>query len=363
MTERKLASIQRVNELRPINGADLIELAIINGWQVVVAKNVGHQVGDLVVYCEIDSFLPIRDEFEFLRKSSYKKLKGGTEGFRLKTIKLKGEISQGLVLPKSVLTASLAEIGQLEEDLDVTEVLGIVKYDPPLPAELGGVAKGNFPSFIPKTSEDRVQNIAKKYSGLGLQSKHKFYATEKLDGSSATYYVRDGQFGVCQRNYELEDPGEFVPGMEMCDDGIKRPKKQNLFWKVANELDLERKLIATGLNIAVQGELIGEGIRENRYGITGQELRVFNVFMIDDQSYAGPSQLCEFVSSVLEIQTVPIIDVEFLLPETIEELLKVADGKSELNNTVNREGLVIRSHDSSISFKVISNKFLIENEE
>ena len=99
---RKLASIQKIREIKPIEGADAIELAIVNNWQVVVAKNVGHKVGDFVVYCEIDSFLPIREEFEFLRKTSYKKM-GDQEGFRLKTIKLRGQVSQGLILPINVL--------------------------------------------------------------------------------------------------------------------------------------------------------------------------------------------------------------------------------------------------------------------
>ena len=151
--ERKLATIQKIREIRPIEGADAIELAIINNWQVVVAKDVGHKVGDFVVYCEIDSFLPIREEFEFLRKSSFKKM-GDQEGFRLKTIKLRGQISQGLVLPISVLEGSDDAI-VIEEGVDVSEVLGIVKYDPPIPAQLVGKVKGHFPSFIRKTDEER----------------------------------------------------------------------------------------------------------------------------------------------------------------------------------------------------------------
>lgn len=172
--ERKLATIQRIREIRPIEGADAIELAIINNWQVVVAKNVGHKVGDCVVYCEIDSFLPVREEFEFLRKSSFKKM-GDQEGFRLKTIRLRGQISQGLVLPISVLEGpdemkigiskqpwgDQLQLGPydnalvIEEGADVSEMLGIVKYEPPIPAQLAGKVKGYFPSFIRKTDEER----------------------------------------------------------------------------------------------------------------------------------------------------------------------------------------------------------------
>jgi len=100
---RKLATIRKISKLTPIEGADKIELATVDGWNVIVAKDVGHQVGDLVVYCEVDSFLPIKPEFEFLRKSSYRKLADGSEGFRLKTMKMRNVISNGLILPLSIL--------------------------------------------------------------------------------------------------------------------------------------------------------------------------------------------------------------------------------------------------------------------
>ncbi len=203
--ERKLASVRVINDIQKIPEADMIELAIVDGWKVVVAKNVGHKIGDMVIYCEIDSFLPIKEEFEFLRKSSYKKM-GDQEGFRLKTIKLRGQVSQGLILPISVLNPTDTNIYVTPfEGLDVTEMLGIVKYEPPIPAELAGKVKGLFPSFIRKTDEERIQNLASEYELFKTQNKEgvKFYVTEKLDGSSATYYFKDGIFGVCSRNLEL----------------------------------------------------------------------------------------------------------------------------------------------------------------
>jgi len=138
---RKLASIKKIDKLEPIEGADRIELAHVGGWKVVVAKDVGHQQGDMVVYCEIDSFLPIEPEFEFLRKSSYKKLVDGTEGFRLKTIRLRGQVSQGLIIPAKdvheIIHRSIPNLNLgLYEGLDVTEMLGITKYEPPVPANL-----------------------------------------------------------------------------------------------------------------------------------------------------------------------------------------------------------------------------------
>lgn len=375
--ERKLATIQKIREIRPIDGADAIELAMINNWQVVVAKNVGHKVGDWVVYCEIDSFLPIREEFEFLRKSSYKKM-GDQEGFRLRTIKLRGQISQGLVMPISVLEGPdemkigiseqpwgpQLQLGPydnalvIEEGVDVTSLLNIVKYEPPIPAELSGKVKGYFPSFIRKTDEDRVQNLTKEYEEYRIQSKHQFYVTEKLDGSSATFYIKDGEFGVCSRNLELAEPEPFVPGMVMCDDGIERPKQENTFWKVAREMDLKSKLQSVGYNICLQGELVGEGIQKNPYKLRGHTVFFFNAFNIDTQEYLGLGELVQLLSE-LELPIVPIVETVFELPSTIDELLSYADAKSLLNEGFDREGIVIRSLDRSISFKAISNKFLL----
>jgi RNA ligase (TIGR02306 family) len=360
--ERKLATIRKISNLTPIEGADKIELAHIDGWKVVVAKDVNHKIGDLVVYCEIDSFLPIEPEFEFLRKSSYKKLVDGTEGFRLKTIRLRGQISQGLIIPLTDANSlyirkkdPLIDSEEWVEGVDVTEYLGIVKYEPPIPAELAGKVKGLFPSFLQKTDEERVQNLANKYPEW-VKSNTTFYATEKLDGSSATFYVRNGEFGVCSRNLELKDSGEFVPGMVTCEDGIERPKQENTFWKVAREMQLKDKLLATNRNICLQGELIGEGIQGNPYKIKGHTVKFYNVFDIDTQKRLSFDDFVTFITS-LGLDTVPIL-TPFIFPNTIEEILKLADGKSFLNPNTDREGLVVRSIDTSISFKAISNIFL-----
>jgi len=342
--ERKLATVRRIKEILPIEGADRIELAVVDGWKVVVAKDVQHKVGDLVIYCEIDSFLPIREEFEFLRKSSYKKM-GDQEGFRLRTTKMKGQISQGLILPISVLNPPDTNIYvQPFEGLDVTEMLDIVKYEPPIPANLAGKVKGLFPSFLTKSDEERVQNIAVEYSALCFQSKHQFYVTEKLDGSSATFYLKNGVFGVCSRNLELLET------------------ENNSFWKVARELKLEENLRALGKNICLQGELIGEGIQGNPYGIKGQTVRFFSVYQIDSRTRLGIKDL-EDICFMIGLQTVPILESNFLLPNTIEEMLQYAEGKSALNPKTEREGVVVRSLDGTISFKAISNKFLLKNEQ
>jgi RNA ligase (TIGR02306 family) len=333
--ERKLATVRIITDIKPIEGADMIELATVGGWNVVVAKNVTHKVGDMVVYCEIDSFLPIREEFEFLRKTSYKKM-GDQEGFRLKTIRLRGQVSQGLILPIHVLPL----LEMVHEGQDVTEMLGIVKYEPPIPAELAGKVKGQFPSFLRKTDEERVQNLVKEYEEYRYQSKHQFYITEKLDGSSATFYLNNGEFGVCSRNLELLET------------------EGNTFWKVARETDLENKLRQYGKNLSLQGELIGEGIQGNPYKIKGHTVKYFNVFDIDKQQRVGINDFLTIMDE-LNLDFVPYLEIPAMLPNTVEDMLKYAEGKSRLNSKTEREGVVVRSMDNTISFKAISNNFLL----
>ena len=286
--KRKLASIKKIDKLEPIQGADRIELAHVGGWKVVVAKNVGHSEGDYVVYCEVDSFLPIEDKYEFLRKSSYKKLSNGKEGFRLRTIKLRGQISQGLIIPIRDVQDKfdfggpradfLKEISRLEGQ-DVSEILGIVKYEPPIPAQLAGVMKGNFPTHIfSKTDENRIQNLSKEFSQwVKNQSQHYFYITEKLDGSSVSTYLYNGEFGVCSRNMELKED------------------LNNTYWRVTREMNIEKKLRAISRNIAIQGELIGEGIQGNPYKIQGQTIRFFTAFDIDTQERLGYDEFNELI--------------------------------------------------------------------
>lgn len=346
--ERKLSTIRKIKEIVPIEGADAIELALVDGWQVVVAKNVGHKVGDKIVYCEIDSFLPIREEFEFLRKSSFKKM-GDQEGFRLKTIKLRNTLSQGLILPYSVIPiAQFASAYDLPEGMDVSEMLGIVKYEPPVPAQLAGKVKGSFPSFLRKTDEERIQNLEKEYTEWRVSSKHQFYATEKLDGSSFTCYLKDGVFGVCSRNLDLLET------------------EDNTFWQVARILDLENKLKSLGKNICFQGEMAGSGIQGNHYKMKEQTVFFYNIYLINEMEYMGFYDFRQTLMD-LELLSVPVLSLPFQFPAdkdgqfSVSALLKEAEGKSILNSEVEREGLVIRSLDRTISFKSISNVFLLKN--
>jgi RNA ligase (TIGR02306 family) len=267
----------------------------------------------------------------------------GTEGFRLRSIRLKNQLSQGLVLPISVLNPTDTNIYvEPFEGLDVTEMLGIIKYEAPIPAELAGKVKGLFPSFLRKTDAERIQNLTSEYEGWKNSDK-RFYVTEKLDGSSATFYFKDGEFGVCSRNLELLET------------------EGNTFWKVARQLDLENKMRDFGLNISIQGELIGSNVNGNIYKLNYHDVKFFNVFDIDNQEYYD-LDMYKVVCDRLGVETVPILDEKFKLPDNIDVLLLQAEGKSVINENTDREGLVIRSLDRKISFKVISNKFLLKNE-
>jgi RNA ligase (TIGR02306 family) len=203
---------------------------------------------------------------------------------------------------------------------------------------LAGKVKGQFPSFIPKTDEERIQNLPEI---LSTNKDEIFYATEKLDGSSTTYYFKDGEFGVCSRNLELIE------------------EENNTLWKVARSLGVESKLKSTGRNLALQGELIGEGIQGNPYKLIGQTVRFYNAFDIDSYQYFSFEDFRNLISE-LELESVPIVYEEIKLPETIDQILVMADGKSILNPSFNREGLVFRTRNQRrISFKAISNLFLL----
>jgi len=328
---RKLASIRKILDINPIPNADNIEVVTIDGWKVVTKKGEFH-IGDLCVYCEIDSFLPIKPEFEFLRNSSYKKLNDGTEGFRLKTIKLKGQISQGLCLPTSILSSVYSE-GD-----DVTDLLNIKLFEPELPAQLSGRILGLFPSFIPKTDEERIQNY-KKY----LKKFTKFYITEKIDGTSLTIYHRDGVLGVCSRNLELD-----------------LTYKNNSYINTCTRYDLFNKLKHYSKNIALQGELVGPGIQKNRYKLNNTEIYFFTAYNIDKGEYFD-FETFKTLLKEFNLKSVPILSEEFIYND--QDLLSMADGNSILNANLKREGLVFRSVSlPKISFKSISNKFLLSSE-
>lgn len=235
MTERRLATVRRIDAIEPIEGSDFLELLTVDGWSAVVPKSDRHVVGDLVVYCETDLFLPLWPEFAFLEKSSLRKLttpEGSRNGYRLRTIKLRGQISEGLVIKLKHYFGEIDDwflnipsqnimVGVKEGD-EVTEILEIVKWEEPIYASLSGKVRGNFPSFIPKTDSERIENFI-KYFNRKYRS-HTWEVTTKLDGSSFTAYIKDGEFGVCSRNLDLAE------------------SEGNSFWIAARKNNLEEKM-------------------------------------------------------------------------------------------------------------------------
>ena len=341
---RKLVTVRKVREIIPIENADNIELAKIDGWQCVVKKG-EFKVGDLGVYFEIDSFLPIEEKYEFLRKPCYKKMADSSEGYRLKTIKLRGTLSQGLLLPLNIFDLDF----EIVEGMDLTEKLNVRLYEPPIPAQLQGKIKGMFPSFIRKTDQERIQNLSdyfEKYKDV------KFECSEKLDGSSMTVYYKDRNFGIGSRNLELLE------------------EENNTLWKIVRILDLERLMKEYSKNIALQGEIVGEGIQGNPYKLIGQKFYLFDIFDIDTGRHLTPEkrmEIYEWFKHRSNIEHVPIIAIRTIFQDfqTMDLLLGfVGSDVSRLNSKTLREGLVFKSCDyvdnDIVSFKVVNSEYLLK---
>jgi hypothetical protein len=354
---RKLASIQKIEKLEPIPKADFIEKATILGWELVVKKG-EFQEGDLAVYIEIDSIVPDIQIFEFMQQRK----------FRVRTIKLRKQISQGLALPILLffpLNANL-KVGD-----DVTKELNIKKYDPELQKEMNKQANspkhpiikylfkykwfrstykffvppktGPFPThLISKTNEERIQSIPDFFKD---NPDIKMYVTEKLDGCSATYINHKGKFYVCSRNIHL----------------IKEDGRH--WWEIVRKYNL-KDTIPEGT--AIQGEIVGPGIQKNKYKLSHIDFYMFNVVDITNK-HRHNLDVMKGIAQVLNLKTIPIIDENFSFLEstTVNDIIKLTKRKSALNIKTKIEGLVFRSLDSKLSFKAINPEFLLqyENEE
>jgi RNA ligase (TIGR02306 family) len=346
---RKLASVRRIDEIRPIEGADAIEAAVVGGWVVVVKKS-EFTAGDLAVYLEIDSFVPTELAPFLTKPGHFPKEFNGVKGERLRTVKLRGQVSQGLLLKVgecfgATVTLSASDATPYTEGDDVSEALGIQKWEAPIPAQLAGQVRGNFPGFISKTDQERIQNLTAELREWQDNPKFTWEVTEKLDGSSMTVYVRDEEEGVCSRNLDL------------------KRDEANSYWAVAIKLELIAKIRSTGRNLALQGELIGEGIQKNPYNIRGQDFRLFDIFDIDRGDYVSPAER-RTIAAELGITHVPVIATELVITEFVQGLLAMAEGKSVLNNKTEREGFVFKCNTfGGPTFKIISNRFLIKGGE
>jgi RNA ligase (TIGR02306 family) len=320
---RQLATTQQIEEVRPIEGADLIAAYKIKGWWVV-ARLGEFEVGDYCTYIEIDSWIPT-EVAPFLSKGNEPREYNKIRGERLKTIKLKGQISQGLTLP-----TTLRVVGE-----DVTDSLGITLWEATIPAQLAGLQKGNFPSFIPKTTQSRIQNLHRLPEGK------LFEVTEKLHGTSCTIYSTDGEWGICSKDTEFKL------------DGNDKNTFVNTLQKLLHKLPLD------GPDLAIQGEIIGYGINGNQYKIDGSRFLVFDIYNITTATYMLPEERLRYCHKN-QLTHVPIIHKELSLEgETVESLLLTADTTSTLH-TCKAEGLVFKSTTDDTSFKVISNKWLLK---
>lgn len=366
--ERALAHVERIVDKQDIPNADKVCLYKVLGWNIVAKKD-EFVLGDLVVYFEIDSIVPDRPEFEFLREKK----------FRVKTIKLRGGYSQGLIMPLSILPKRYQR--KAKEGMDVTKILKVVKYDNSLEKavkddrtifqkivkylmrypwfrkfykkykKLDNTAMP-FPSWISKTDEERIENLPKKFEEWKSKGVE-FYETEKLDGTSTTFYVttdeeRKEKFGVCSRNQEI----------------TRQNSAANIYYTIYDNLNIEialsklRKMLHSN-SIVLQGETIGPGIQGNKYNLDKLDFKVFNLY--------ADGELIDFVRMRMLLQevgldTVPLTDV-CVLPESIDLLKEHVTGKSVLCATQNKEGSVFRNWEKKISFKCISPKFLLKDEE
>ena len=360
---RKLASIQIISDLKPIEGKDKIVLATVLGWHVIVKKD-EFKIGDKCIYVEIDSLLdPNNPDFEFLRSKK----------FRIKTMKLGNVYSQGIVFPMSILPKNKEySVGD-----DVTDILKIKKYDPQAEEEekLNVSTKPvkkypqflmrwawfrklvlptkrqqrGFPMQISRCDETRIQTIPEV-----LKNKEPVIVSEKVDGTNVsmlliktkTWYGKTKyEFIVCSRNLRLWTP-----------DGSH-------YWEIARKYNVEailKQMIGDNEWVAIQGEIYGASIQGNPYKMNGRELRVFN--LIYPSGRLGSVE-AEKICNKNGLLFVPILDTDFVLPDTVDEMLQYATAKSVINHNVMREGVVVRSKDGKHSFKAVSPEYLIKHEE
>lgn len=395
---RKLASIQKVLNIRPIPGADLIEAVDVLGWTCVTQKG-NYKVGDLCIYFEIDSFLNANDP----RFASFEERFinwGDKRGMRLKTIKLRKQISQGLTLP----LRDFPEIKNPQEGDDVTELLKIEKWESLSESQgngggMGGKTAGAtpFPSFLRKTDQERVQNY------IGELHKHAdetFEATIKLDGSSMTiFHIKNTSphFAYAWEDVEkrlvrkmgplkklfyklkgylgLNKPPKYLDGL--CSRNIQLdPGHSNHFSQYVKDNDILERLRLFNANIAIQGELIGPSIQENYEKVDSFQYYVYDVFDIDAQTYMTPA-MARAVVAEMGLQYVPVLDTQLSLSQFVDKenpedaravvanILKFAEGPG-MNQGVKREGVVFKSNsdgriaNSEFSFKAISDSYLLK---
>jgi len=330
---RTLVTIQRIRKISAIPDSDFLELVHIMGWQCVVKKGEFRE-GDLGVYFEVDSFLPEEPRYEFLRNSSYRDNADNGRGFRIRTVKLRGQLSQGLILPRS----HFPEFENLNEGDDVTERLGVKKWYMPETSTPGGIAIGDRPHGIPTSDEIRIQSATDLLERL--QGKP-YYITTKMDGTSGTVYYIDGETGCCSRNKEIED------------------NETALYWMPVYKYGLKEKLADLGKNIILIGEICGPGIQKNKLRLTGAEWYVFDVIDRGSDGCLSYDRMLE-ICAALEVPMVPLEERGEHFAYSLETLLEKAKGRYP--SGLDKEGIVVRdvNRPKSVSFKVLNNDALLK---
>ena len=384
---RALAYTSKILWIKPIEGADNIELVGVLGW-TCIAKKGEFQVGDLCVYFEIDSKLPEAEWSEFMR----------TKNFKVKTMKLNKfkVISQGLALPFS--TFSNIDLPQ-EENIDLTTKLEITYADAAdnrrkaasadkykLMAQRHGKLfskqpfrwlmrrtwgkkllfvffgkkkdkKNGWPAWVVKTDEERCQNMPWLFPG---DKEKEWIATEKIDGTSTTFtmkgFGRSREFYICSRNVVFDKPDK------------KCFYETNVYTEMAEKYNIEEVLAEILFRyssvcnfITIQGETYGEGIQKRDYGLKEHKFMAFNVILGYEDGHTerlNPMEMTDLLFQ-FDIPCVPIVDEHFIIPETCDELLVLAGGASAVDGGM-REGLVFRSYDGTESFKAVDNAFLLK---
>ena len=370
---RKLVTIRKVDKLLPIPKADRIEIAMIGGWSCIVKKGEFSE-GDEGLFFEIDSWIPGTDaRFEFLGKT---KDYNGVAGWRLRTMKMRGVVSQGLLLPLS----SFPELDLSNEDH--AETLGVLKWEQldrttnPQSGANGKTPK--FPRFIPKTDQERIQNLMHYFE---LHKDMEFEETMKLDGSSMTCYKVASElgfwknaankiastfnckpyfdavhFGVCSRNLELKASDNFTATYD--NNGVTSTHSNGNFWDTALKYNLHRIL---PLGYAVQGELIGPSIQSNHEKVEELEFYIYDVYNINAERYLTPGERSIFCEAIPDVPHVPITSLGLLFEDvtTFDELQERVTGESINPGTIS-EGRVYKSLCGAVTFKAVSNEYLLK---
>lgn len=337
---RALVTVETVTSITEIENADFIAIAKVRGWNLVVKKD-EVKAGDKVVYFEIDSHLPLSDPRLAFLAPRGSKIVDGVEGHVLKSARMRGVYSQGLAMPANLFP----ELETLTDGEDLGTVLGVTKYEKPIPAEISGKVSGEFPTqFAPRTGAERVQNLTDVFSEL--RADYEWLATEKIDGESTTFVNDGGVLRVAGREWEFSAPAS--------------PAEATVPWKIAAEYDILDRLPA---GYTVQGELYGAGVlAKNTLKEAGKKFLAFNV--LRDGVFVPRS---EWPAAIEEIGT-PVLDLE--LPATVEEALEQVEGmKSVLNPAVMAEGIVwhntagvrVPELQGRTGMKAINNKWLVKH--